>query len=252
LLKRAIEATFTSDSWREIGYTTDTIEWIEGHPCLLRSLSFNDEDYGGHVFNAIGYILEQNPDNLDTLLDYGKIEEWIKKNEPASYSELYGGNLASDENLKDAEKAVEKIDVEEHIGRIRKSLAIDPSQAIGSTKELLESVFKAVLHLEGAAIGSDDMPKLWKKVQTALILDPSQIDANTLGADSLRHLLGGLTQVVISVVELRNLYGTGHGKNNAPKLDIESAQLVVAAGTAMASYVIRRHAQIVSGAPRTW
>ncbi len=252
LIKKAIEATFDSDDWKEIGYSTDTIEWIQEHPRLLRSLTWNDDDYGGHVFDAIGHILEQNPDNLETLLNHEGVENWIKKHEPSAYSSLYGGSLAPDENLKDAEKASEKIDVEEHIGRIRDSLAKDPALAIGSTKELLESVFKAVLHMEGAAIGQDDMPKLWKKVQTALLLDPSQVTGTAPGADSFRRLLGSLTQIVVSVIELRNLYGTGHGKNKAPKLDTESAQLVVAAGTALASYLMRRHEQITSGAPRTW
>lgn len=252
VLKRAIEATFGEDDWKEIGYSTDAIEWVEEHPRLLRSLYWKDDDYGGHVFDAIEHILELNPDNLDTLLHYEGVEEWIRKHEPRAYSELYGGSVVSDENLRDAETASQKINVEEHVSRIRDSLEKDPALAIGSTKDLLESVFKTVLHIEGAAIGQDDMPKLWKKVQTALVLDPSQVTGTAPGADSLRRLLGSLTQIVVSVTELRNLYGTGHGKSKAPKLDTESAQLLVAAGTALASYIMRRHEQIVSGAPRTW
>lgn len=252
VLKRAIEATFDQGDWKEIGYSTDTIEWVEEHPRLLRSLHWSDDDYGGHVFGAIEHILELNPDNLGTLLCYKGIEEWIRKHEPVAYSELYGGSIVSDEDLRDAETASQKINVEEHVSRIRDSLEKDPALAIGSTKELLESVFKAVLHIEGAAIGKDDMPKLWKKVQIALVLDPGQVTETTPGADSLRRLLGSLTQIVVSVTELRNLYGTGHGKSKAPKLDTESAQLLVAAGTALASYIMRRHEQIVSGAPRTW
>ena len=252
VLKRAIEATFDQGDWKEIGYSTDTIEWVEEHPRLLRSLHWSDDDYGGHVFGAIEHILELNPDNLGTLLCYKGIEEWIRKHEPVAYSELYGGSIVSDEDLRDAETASQKINVEEHVSRIRDSLEKDPALAIGSTKELLESVFKAVLHIEGAAIGKDDLPKLWKKVQTALVLDPSQVTATTPGADSLKRLFGSLTQIVVSVTELRNLYGTGHGKSKAPKLDTESAQLLVAAGTALARYIMRRHDQIVSGAPRAW
>jgi hypothetical protein len=47
--------------------------------------------------------------------------------------------------------------------------------------------------------------------------------------------------VVYSVNELRNLYGTGHGKSNAPGLDPASARLVVGAGTTLAAYLMDRY-----------
>ncbi len=40
-------------------------------------------------------------------------------------------------------------DVDEHAARIRRGLVDDPAQAIGSSKELLETVLKAVLGLHG-------------------------------------------------------------------------------------------------------
>jgi hypothetical protein len=252
LLKRAIEATFNSENWKEIGYMTDTIEWIKQHPRLLRSLAWGDDDYGGHVYDAIGYILQQDYGNVEKLLKYECIEGWIKGNEPKLYLELYGENLIPTDVIMDISQASQEIDVEEHINRIRDSLVKDPAVAIGSTKELLETVFKTVLHIDGAIIGKDDMPKLWKKVQTALVLDPSQVESTAPGADSFRRLLGSMTQIVVSITELRNLYGTGHGKSKATKLDTESAQLVVAAGTVLARYIMRRHGQIKSGASRTW
>jgi len=252
LLKRAIEATFNSEDWKEIGYATDTIEWIQQHPRLLRSLAWGDDDYGGHVYDAIGYILQQDDGNLEKILKHEGIEEWIKRNDPKIYPELYGENLVPTDIITDIAQTSQEIDVDEHVNRIRDSLVKDPALAIGSTKELLESVFKSVLHIDGTTIGQDDMPKLWKKVQIALVLDPSQVDSTAPGADSFRRLLGSMTQIVVSITELRNLYGTGHGKSKATKLDMESAQLVVAAGTVLASYIMRRHNQIKSGAPRTW
>ncbi len=44
-LKRAIVATFDDAKWRELGYLTDSIEMISGHPRLLRSLYWGDDDY---------------------------------------------------------------------------------------------------------------------------------------------------------------------------------------------------------------
>jgi hypothetical protein len=252
VLKRAIEATFRADDWKEVGYATNTVDFIQGHPRLLRSLSWGDDDYGEHVFTAIEAIMDEDPKNLEVLLERKDIEGWIKENDPEVYSEYYGGTLAPTENVADAEKALKQIDVEDSIARIRDSLVKDPPLAVGSTKELLESVFKSILGLHGPSVGAEDMPKLWKRVQTALALDPGQVSASIPGSEALRHLLGSLTQIVVSVIELRNLYGTGHGKSKAPQLDIETAQLVVAAGTALASYTMRRYDQLKAGGARTF
>lgn len=85
------------------------------------------------------------------------------------------------------------------------------------------------------------MPKLLKRAQAALGLDPKDVDEGEPGADSFRRLLGSLAQVVVSVTELRNLYGTGHGKSQAPGLDPAAAQLVEGAGTALAAYLMQRY-----------
>ena len=47
--------------------------------------------------------------------------------------------------------------------------------------------------------------------------------------------------IVVCVNELRNLYGTGHGKSNAPGLDEASISLVVNGGIAVAVYLMDRY-----------
>jgi len=39
------------------------------------------------------------------------------------------------------------------------------------------------------------------------------------GAEAARRVLGGLGSAAVGVVELRNLYGTGHGRIAATSLD---------------------------------
>jgi hypothetical protein len=100
--------------------------------------------------------------------------------------------------------------------------------------------------MHGADIEPEDMPKLMKRVQAALGLDPKDVSNDTPGADSLRRLLGSLSQIVIAVTELRNIYGTGHGKSKAPGLDSASTHLVVSAGIAAASYLMERYREMKS------
>lgn len=247
-LKRAIEARLDHAQWKELGYATDTADWISTHPRLLRSLSWGDPDYGGHVLDAIEVMLSRDPANLQVLLDFDGLAEWIRDNDPAVYAEVLGGDLPALATIADAERLPPGFDVNAQTRRIREALANDPALALGSTKELLETVLKTVLEtvlgLHGAEIGPDDMPRLLKRAQAGLGLDPKDVDDATPGAESFRRLLGALTQVVISITELRNLYGTGHGRSNAPGLDLPSARLMVTAGTGLATYLMERYAAL--------
>lgn len=85
---RAMESTFSSGEWTEIGYITGTDEWIDRHPRLLRSLSWGDSDYKGHVFDAVAQILDKDEQNTAQLFQYQPIADWLKENDPGAYSQL--------------------------------------------------------------------------------------------------------------------------------------------------------------------
>ena len=242
-IKHAIEAKLSESDWKELGYLTNTDDYISNHPRLIRSLKWVDDDYGGYVLDAIEIILNRDPANLQILLSFQEIEEWIKEHEPEVYAEFYPGSMPAVDSVTDAERVAPEFDIDDHIRRIRESLATDPSLAIGSTKELIESVLKTILGLHGA-IKTEDMPKLLKQAQAALGIDPRDVDESELGGEPVHRLLGSIGQIVISVTELRNLYGTGHGKSMAPGLDPGSARLVVGAGTAVAAYLMERYKTI--------
>lgn len=56
-LAKAIQATFSSSEWTEVGYLTATDQYIDGHPRLLRSLSWGDDDYKEHVLDTVATSL---------------------------------------------------------------------------------------------------------------------------------------------------------------------------------------------------
>lgn len=87
-LSRAVQATFSYSEWTEIGYLTDTYRWIDSHPRLLRSLYWGDDDYKGHVMDAVAYILDRSPKNLKLLVEYEPVAQWLKENRPGVYEEL--------------------------------------------------------------------------------------------------------------------------------------------------------------------
>ena len=73
-LKRRIEEDFTSGNWEEIGLLTDCSHIISGHPRLLRSLHFNDEDYGGNIISVLRSMVDFNPDALSIIKKF--LDEW--------------------------------------------------------------------------------------------------------------------------------------------------------------------------------
>jgi len=85
---KAIEATFTSSEWVELGLLTATDEYIDSHPRLLRSLNWGDNDYKGHVLDAVGVILERDSGNLRILVEYDPIVRWLKRNDESALENL--------------------------------------------------------------------------------------------------------------------------------------------------------------------
>lgn len=131
----------------------------------------------------------------------------------------------------------------EHVQRIERSLADDPAQAIGSAKELLESTLKTILEGSDIEYGKrDEIPQLLKAVQTALELAPTDIHAQRKGADIIKKTLSNLGSVAIGIAELRNLYGTGHGKGSSHKgLTTRHARLAVSASAALCMFLLETY-----------
>ncbi|MGR3311974.1 abortive infection family protein [Roseovarius indicus] len=102
------------------------------------------------------------------------------------------------------------------IKRIQDSIETDPSLAIGTAKDLIESCCKTILSQipeAEAASKSDDLPKLSKKLCTALGLVPEGIPNEAKGAESIRRTLSNLASITKGIAELRGLYGSGHGRD---------------------------------------
>ena len=122
----------------------------------------------------------------------------------------------------------------------------DPPLAIGAAKELLETVFKAILGLHGTGKETKlDLPDLAKKVNVALGLDDQGTRGDEPSAKQRRGVLKGLNSIVNGIGEIRNEgFGTGHGVYGRPEFDIATARLVVTAGAAAATFYIEAHAAI--------
>lgn len=69
-LRERIVAHFDVENWEEVGLLTGLWEMIDDHPRLLRSLSWNDSDYSGHVLPVLRDMARRDPSALDIIEEY--------------------------------------------------------------------------------------------------------------------------------------------------------------------------------------
>src|SRR5699024_9770203 len=90
----------------------------------------------------------------------------------------------------------------------------NPNIAIGKAKELLESCAKTILEeLEVEYDEKLELNPLLKKVISELGLSAKDQDKDTQAGKIASKLLGNLSAVPQRMAELRNAYGSGHGKS---------------------------------------
>lgn len=133
--------------------------------------------------------------------------------------------------------------LQEHIQRIETAVETDPALAIGSAKELLETCCKTILEERGKLPQESlDFPKLTRRTFAELKLLPDDVPEAARGAQSIKQLLSNLSTVVHALAEIRNLYGTGHGRGGKTKgLGRRHARLAVGAATTLATFLIETH-----------
>ncbi len=133
--------------------------------------------------------------------------------------------------------------VAQQITRMESSVQNDPSLAIGTAKELVETCCKTILEERGIIFSKNaDIPELVKLAVKELDLTPADIPDQAKAADTIKRLLSNLATITQGVAELRNHYGTGHGKTAGAKgLQVRHARLAVGSASTLAVFLAETH-----------
>lgn len=133
--------------------------------------------------------------------------------------------------------------VARQITRMESAIYDDPGLAIGTAKELVETVCKTILAERNVTeTGSADLPRLVKTTAKDLDLTPEDISDAAQAADTIKRLLSNLATITNGIAELRNQYGTGHGREaDAPGLEPRHAKLAVGAASTLAVFLLETH-----------
>jgi hypothetical protein len=116
------------------------------------------------------------------------------------------------QQLKDIAEKLGPEHLEREIARMNSAIERDPELAIGTAKELVETICKTILGEKSVALkGDEDLPKLVRMTMDEI----KPMDGISYGRgtyEAVQKMLGILSTLTQSIAELRNLQGTGHGK----------------------------------------
>jgi len=133
--------------------------------------------------------------------------------------------------------------VAKQITRMESAVDSDPALAIGTAKELVETCCKTILNdCDVVVPDKPDLAKLVKLTTKQLKLTPEDIPDRAKAGETIKRLLSNLASITQGITELRNHYGTGHGKHAKSKgLEPRHAKLAVGAASTLAVFLVETH-----------
>ena len=140
-------------------------------------------------------------------------------------------------------RVVDRTYLDTQIKLMTDSIERDPHVAIGTAKEMVETICKTILDdLDVAPDSSWDLGRLVRETSSLLALTPESISPNAPVANTIKRLLGNLAQVTTGLAELRNSYGTGHGRAlGTAGLNARHARLAVGSASTLAFFLYETH-----------
>ncbi|RLP74985.1 hypothetical protein D9V32_11180 [Mycetocola tolaasinivorans] len=126
----------------------------------------------------------------------------------------------------------------QHLKRIDRDLHADPSSAIASSKNLIESQCKIVLADLGAEFSErDELPGLFAKVAAELSINADSVAGDSRGSAAMKKAMRSLFATVQSIAEARNAIGDGHGSGTISPATPRHAKLVFNSTVAISQFI---------------
>jgi hypothetical protein len=177
--------------------------------------------------------------------NFGRLANFLRKDgfEYKDGKIVPTGSLPAAAKLKEDALRVDAPYMAQQIDRIENQIEIDPRLAIGTSKELVETVCKTILtDLKVTFDRKWELSELIKATREQLKLVPDDVPDTAKACDTIRRLLGNLGSITQSLAELRNAYGTGHGQDGRAKgLSPRHARLAAGAACTLAKFLFETH-----------
>jgi hypothetical protein len=134
-----------------------------------------------------------------------------------------------------------------HARLIRAVEAEDKPQAIGSMKDLIETISKVILTLRGEVIErAADFHEVARRAQAAIERQPGHGLAQ---AEPIRSISQSALTIARRLGEVRNDFGTGHGRALEPRVETEIYSIGMEAGMLWCRWSLTRLSALAFGLP---
>ncbi|HTI72165.1 MAG TPA: abortive infection family protein [Candidatus Limnocylindria bacterium] len=243
------------DIWKRRAINSDwSNDWVF-YDSRFNLINAADEEFFRFLCEMVHPAVQMNQEAVERIRDL--INEHLRKDgwelqEQMSFSgrpvfavaKVFEGNAHVLEITKIITNDVNAEYVSRQVTRMHSAIGIEPDLAIGTAKEFVETVCKTILRDRGVTFESNEkMPRLVKQVAAELDLIPKEIADLSQATETVRRLLSNLGSVSDGLAELRNLHGSGHGKEaGAIGLDVRHARLAVGAAVSLAVFLWESHA----------
>jgi len=136
--------------------------------------------------------------------------------------------------------------IEQHGNRLATAIKLDDRPwIVGSAKELVEAVARCVIQAKNLIVASNaDFSEVLNTAHAALDRQPGR-DVSL--SPDVRDIAASAKKIVLSVRNLRNDAGTGHGRATITPIDEEKATIVVDAAMLWVRWALRRLEHILLG-----
>jgi AbiJ N-terminal domain 5/Abortive infection C-terminus len=228
VLARAIELTFSTSEWTEVGYLTGTDQYINSHPRLLRN--WGDNDYKGHVLDAVAKIIDADVGNLKRLVEYEPLANWLSTNDEGALhslqSELYGLTVP-DVTPTGSEAALMALADAQTLLELR-----GPTSAVDRVHTGFHGFLKSACSSAGLTFAADATAN-----QLLKLLLKSHPSLQDLGprVDEVRRIVQSSASIIDSMGTLRNWASLAHP--NEELLGNDEALLVINLGRSLLRFL---------------
>ena len=193
--------------------------------------------------SEVNKLLQLFNDNLNDD-NFEIVEKTRISNKPIFVGRIkINGKDSIEKRGRDIKKILNADYVSQQINLMESSIENSPHISIGLAKELIETSCKSIFNERKEECDKNwDLPKLMKETTKLLKLTPDDIPNQARAASSIKQILGSLSSVVQGIGEVRNEYGSGHGKDGEFKgLQPRHAKLAVGAASTLAIYLLETH-----------
>ena len=252
-----IERTYFNDLLNRGGYVLDFSTYRFNEFTLHSVGTALCEKYNlskGKSLNE--FINEEDNDKVVKLLDYllkyyeVRYSLELESDDRSIYKSLYNKCKEIIEREKQHSKKFSKVSEElkkkfsskymnQQIDLMVAMCNENPTEAIGKSKELLESCCKTIIESNGEIIkDSINMGQLVKQTLSSLNIPNKGVEMDLEEEKIVKQITGSLNGLSSGIIELRNHYGSGHGRSaKFNGLTKRHAELSVGASITLVRYL---------------